>query len=239
MLGWQKAILLGVVLLFGMISTGLWLSGRRHQAIADTIRATTAGFSEKEPFMANGNLVSPSGKTLLSPYQKTPCLFYRSKVSMVYETTDEDGDETTVRRSVFEEAHKVPDLAAKFDGHSALLAPDRVERFFQPFSVELDEVPEYVGSYSPPNTTHWFEVTEDLYLPEQAVFVVARLTPQGALEPHPAVGELIVYPGTQEQCVQAISQDGRTNKTVAAVLLGIALLVCLGLGLAFRSMSPA
>lgn len=204
---------------------------------------TSIAFKESGPFMAYGKLVSPSGLTLKSPYQGLSCLAYRTTVARLKDTYSEDseGNERvdTSRQEIHRQSEEVADLTVRFENGSAVLHVKDVQAFFQTFSDSLDDPPAFVPKDKAARPWgEWFEVQEDVFTPDQSVFVAATRKPDGSLGSHPGVRTLLIFPGTREQYVETLSQTGRAYRIAVAIVLAVSLLIAAVLAGILKATSP-
>ncbi len=203
-----------------------------------------AEFSTTAPFAAPANPVSPSGKTVLSPAYRTPCLAYLTSVKLSVERRSKgaDGKETTrSEQRVLEQLEdQVDDLQLRFGSADIRLrlsesvrlpAPQTSMHASPPDFLQADRVPRVSGHRTS------YLVSESILVPGQSLFVAGRVNAEGTLEAHPELGQILLFAGDREQCLQQFRATGRNLRWASYALTTLSLLVCAGLTFGFRKFS--
>ncbi len=235
-----KILLAAFLVIPNAVAAGLLMHGGEQAEQARLLQSTVlSGYRPNGPFLAQGELSSPSGAKLVSPFQRWECLAYRTEVDQLRErySEDSDGNEQTrtERDTVFSERKSVPDLTVTFVEGAALLDLAAVEEFHATVREDLDEPPAFVPRERVSGRLDdWYVVSEDLFSTGQSVFVAASQGVDGRLGPHPVLGKLLLYPGTREQCAAALKGSSRAFRIAAALTSVVSLLICTVLALALR-----
>lgn len=205
----------------------LWQQGARDNRLAELVDGPSPGaFSAEEPFVAEGVLKSPSGQSLKSLHFEEDCLAFRTEIRLWNTITNSDGELEDRSRVLMEQKRQVDDLRVEFAERSTSLQVEELKRFFGSRFEELNSLPEYVPDEKLPKKKFkkfWFDVSEAVFRSGQLVTVVAKVDGTGILDSHPAAAELIVYPGSRQECAQALDEAGQSSKLFAGILIAISL----------------
>lgn len=240
-----KVLLVAFLVLPNGIAAGMLLYGGRQARQADLLQSSVlSGYRPNGPFVAQGELSSPSGVEYASPYQRLGCLAYRTEVEQLREHYSEDSEgrerTRTDRETVFTQTQSAPDLTVTFVEGKAGLELSGVKEFYATFREELDEPPAFVPRERVSGRLDdWYAVREDVFVKGQSVFVGASQGADGQLGPHPELGQLLLYPGTREQCAAALKGSSRAFRIAAALTSVISLLICTALALLLRRANRA
>lgn len=235
-----KILLAAFLLIPNAVAIGLLIHGGKQAGHAELLQSSVlSGYRPSGPFLAQGELGSPSGAKLVSPYQGLDCLAYRVEVDQLRErySEDSDGNEQTrtERDTVYARTEAVPDLTATFVEGAVRLSLEKVDEYYDTFREELDEPPSFVPRERVSGRSEdWYVVGEDVFVSGQSVFIGASQDADGRLGPHPQLGQLLLYPGTREQCAAALKGSSRAFRIAAALISVVSLLICTGLALALR-----
>ncbi len=222
-----------LILVFILAPNGLafWLwtaAQQTDQAAAVVAEGLRKGFSDSEPFVAEGTLISPSDDAVESLEFHEPCLAFRTKVELCYTTTDSEGELEDRRTSLLDERHQVKDLAVDFGEAKAILDIQTLKSFYQAKFTDMENPPEYLKPDQIPtieSRQRWFEVFENHFSAGQKVTVVGKLNQLTVLEPHPQAGELYVYPGDAATFIKSLEGKRDTNKMIALICMAISVIV--------------
>lgn len=237
-----RLLMLAFILVPNGLSFWLWTAAQQTDKTGAVVAAEMPkGFSDSEPFVAEGNLVSPSDDSVESLEFHEPCLAFRTKVEFCYTTTDSDGELEDRRSTVLDKRDQVKDLTVDFGENKAVLDIQVLKSFYDAKFTDMENPPEYLEPAQIPTTRSkqkWFEVYENYFPVGQKVTVVGRINQLTVLEPHPEVGELYVYPGDAATFVKSLEGQRDTNKMIALICMVISVVVVVVLLLVERVAFP-
>ena len=224
-----RLLMLTFILVPNGLGFWLWTAAQQNDKTGGVVAAgLSKGFSDSEPFVAEGTLLSPSDDAVESLQFHEPCLAFRTKVEFCYTTTDSDGELEDRRSTVLDKRHQVKDLTVDFGENKAVLDIQVLKSFYDSKFTDMENPPEYVKADLVPTTRSqqkWFEVFENYFPAGQKVTVVGKINQLTVLEPHPEVGELFVYPGDAATFIKSLEGQRDTNKMIALICMAISVVV--------------
>lgn len=214
-----------------LIAVSLWRSAAERDREADVLSLPLT------PEAAGGEAVrlelrpAPGQAQISARHTGKPCLVYQLQVLGVSEVTDSDGDTSERSEMVYEEREGVDPLLLTDGRNSYSLALLHWEEFHGGELLKLTSDPPYLRPSQIPDLQGDFlryDVHEYRIAEGDPLFVAGRVDAGDRgleLSPDLELGSLVLFPGTQQQCIEAFRSQARWQRVGAYFLLGFAALV--------------
>lgn len=232
-------LLLGLIwLVAGIAGVFLVRTSQRYQRQADYLaRPANVGGAVGEPFLAQVE-PSPGQPTFTAPSNGLPCLYYSTRVIAVYERKEKNDSTPRVYREVVaERSGGLKSISLISQGRKFVLYPVLWTEFLDPPTTEFSSPPSFLTERErvpPAGKLLNYEVEENTILPNQTLFVAGVLKSAEELAPDPLLGYLLVYPGSQQECVALFRARGEMNVFGIGFVVLLAVLTSVGLSFALR-----
>lgn len=204
-------LVLGCLLLFLLLGGLIYRASFHKELEAQFLTGPTPVNTVRSEMVVTGE------NRLQSLHFKQPCVAFHLQVIHHYETTDESGNPVTRDILAFELSKGPEEIVLRSGQQEYLLPRDRWKNYYHPHQVRIETSPVYVPEQRHTGKHAYFEVQETALVQGQRLFVAAGLE-ENRLTVDPELEELLLYPGTKEECVAEFHRSASTQRVAGIVL---------------------